>query len=246
MLVNLYIDKHTEAFYGPAVRNYTDLLLTRFMPIFDDVEGEQQRAMDAALEKNKWYEDEASAIEDAYDEGISSAIMLMEMRTVFIATGVAGLFHLFEKQLYRFLNQEIGRYGFTHRVKKQDVPFVVTKWEDADTVIKSFPHTLRLGGDGVTLKDAFTSSDLTELREVANAVKHGPGRAMDALYSMSAVVVDPTRVNGDFTTGQFSSFGLAIAIQHADVIRYRDAIMAFWGVRGNFGKMPLPEGMLGD
>jgi hypothetical protein len=120
--------------------------------------------------------------------------MLMEMRTVFIATGVAGLFHLFEKQLYRFLNQEIGRYGFTHRVKKQDVPFVVTKWEDADTVIKSFPHTLRLGGDGVTLKDAFTSSDLTELREVANAVKHGPGRAMDALYSMSAVVVDPTRV----------------------------------------------------
>lgn len=136
------------------------------MPIFDDVEGEQQRAMDAALEKNKWYEDEASAIEDAYDEGISSAIMLMEMRTVFIGTGVAGLFHLFEKQLYRFLNQEIGPYGFTHRVKKQDVPFVVTKWEDADTVIKSFPHTLRLGGDGVTLKDAFTSSDLTELREV--------------------------------------------------------------------------------
>jgi len=242
MLVNLYIDEHTERIYAPAVRNYTDLLLTRVMPIFGDVEGEQQRAMEAALEENKFYEDEASAMEAAYDEGISSAIMLTEMRTVFIATGVAGLFHLFEKQLYQYLNQEIIRYRFTHKVKKQGAPFVVAKWEDADNVIKAFPHALRLWGDGQTLIDAFTSKDLTELREVANAVKHGPGRAMEALRAMNALVVDPVRVKGDLTTGQFSSFGLAIAIQLADVIRYRDAILAFWGVRGNFGTEPAAQG----
>lgn len=238
MLINLYIDEHTEAIFAPAVRNYTDLLLTRFLPIFDDVEGEQERAMANALAHNRWHEDEASAMEAAYDEGISSALMLMEMRTVFIATGVAGLFHLFEKQLYRYLNQELRRFHLTRRVRKQDVPLVIASWSDADAVIREFPRVLRSWGDGGTLIDAIASPGLAELREVANAVKHGPGRAMDALHAMNAAVVDPARIEGDFTTGQFSSFGLAIAIQPSDVIRYRDAVLAFWGVRGNFG---LPE-----
>lgn len=205
------------------------------MPIFEDVEGEQRRATEEAFAAGHWHQDEESAAEAAYDEGIAQAIMFMEMRTVFIATGVAGLFHLFEKQLYRFLNDEIGRYRFMIRHKKQDVPLVIGKWEDAEALIKAFPVILRIWGDGRTLIDAITSRDLAELREVANAVKHGPGRALDALKAMNAVVVDPARVEGDYTVGEFSSFGLPIVIHVDDVIRYRDAILFFWGVQGDFG-----------
>jgi hypothetical protein len=127
------------------------------MPIFEDVEGEQRRATEEAFAAGHWHQDEESAAEAAYDEGIAQAIMFMEMRTVFIATGVAGLFHLLEKQLYRFLNDEIGRYRFMIRRKKQDVPLVIGKWEDAEALIKAFPVILRIWGDGRTLIDAITS-----------------------------------------------------------------------------------------
>jgi hypothetical protein len=141
---NLYIDSATEAVFSPAIRNYTTLLLTRFLPIFDDVEREQQRASEEALaNSSNWHEDEASVAEHAYDEGIAQAMMFMEMRTVFIATGVAGLFHLFEKQLYRFLNQGISRYQFMIRRKNTDVPLVISKWDEAEEIIKAFPVTRR-------------------------------------------------------------------------------------------------------
>ena len=71
-------------------------------PIFDDVEAEQQRSADAVLAAEGWGPDDyEAAIEAAFEISTDHAIAFFEMRSVFLATGVSGLFHLFEKQLYK-------------------------------------------------------------------------------------------------------------------------------------------------
>jgi hypothetical protein len=173
-------------------------------------------------------------MEAAYEQGIAHALMFMEMRTVFFATCVAGLFHLFEKQVYRHLRKEFRHFTFTTANGKA---WEINSWERAEVAIRTLCHRIR--GEGSTLVEALDNPDLQELREVANAVKHGEGRALRLLQERKSDVVDPSRVEGDFTTGDFSVFNVNLALRMEDVRRYEAALLGFWAVRGEFGERPV-------
>ena len=209
--------------YSPAVRTYTDMLLDRVMPLFNDPDAEQERIGQETMRAlSSYYEDEATAAEIAYERAIDGALMFMEMRGMFLATGAAGLFHLFERQIYKFLNHELERFGAVERVKD---------WRDVEQVIQGLSVT-RCRGQ--TLQAAFNDPDLQELRNAANAVKHGEGRSLDTLRSAGAVIVAPERVRQQLCANEMSALGVAISIRPDDVERYRDSILRFWSLDGSF------------
>ncbi len=210
--------------FEPPVSHYADILLTKVIPLFDDVEAEQERRAEEVLNAPGWGEDDYErAMEAAYDESISHGISFMEMRSLYLATGVSGMFHLFEKQLLKHLNHELRDWLRTP----------ITEWKDALLVIDKL--TNRYGeGDPTELQRNFRSDDLKELRLVANAVKHGPGRAYDELLKMAAPVVDPARNEMDWTVGEFSPLAVRIVIQPEDIERYRAAILRFWKTEGTY------------
>jgi hypothetical protein len=210
--------------FGSPIRHYAEILTSRVMPLFDDLDGEQQRAADEVLNASGWGPDDYEAAMDAaYEHSIDHTGQFIELRTVFLATGVAGLFHLFEKQLYRFLNHELRR-----NLRKK-----IDRWEEATDAIDTLDQPK--GPDGQTaLRAAFNNNDIKELRLVANVVKHGQGRSYDELKSMSAPVVEPGRLESDFTVGAHSVLGVALAIDRNDIERYVSALLCFWTLEGTF------------
>jgi hypothetical protein len=220
--LSVWFDFMTKEHYIPPVQHYTEILLNRLIPIFDDLDGEQQRAAHAVYHQPHW-RDEDEAIQAAYDYSFQQVTQFMELRSVFLATGVAGLFHLFEKQLYRHLNSEL-KYLLTSQVKA---------WKDATHIIQLLDRPATADGH-TALWAAFNDPDLKELRLVANAVKHGEGLAYNELKTMGAVVVDATRIETDLAVGPFSVLAVSLVIQPEDVRRYEAAILRFWALKGVF------------
>ena len=154
--------------FGSPIQHYGDILKSRVMPIFDDLDGEQRRAADEVLNASYWRPDDyGTAIEAVYEHSREHTLQFMELRAVFLATGVAGLFHLFEKQLYRFLNHELRQ----NLVKKID------RWEDAAAAIEALDQPRYADSGQTALQLAFNAPAIKELRLVANVVKHGEGRS---------------------------------------------------------------------
>jgi len=210
--------------FGSPIRHYAEILTSRVMPLFDDLKGEQQRAADEVLNASGWGPDDYEAAMDAaYQHSMDHTAQFMELRTVFLATGVAGLFHLFEKQLYQFLNHELRR-NLTEKINR---------WEQAADAIDALNQPR--GTDGRTaLQVAFNDAAIKELRLVANVVKHGEGPSYDELKAMGARVVAAERLENDFTIGPHSVFGVPLAIDRVDIDRHVAALLAFWDLKGNF------------
>lgn len=216
--------------FGSPIRHYADILLSRVMPLFDDIDGEQQRAADEVLNAPIWgLDDYEAAMETAHEHSMDHVVQFLELRAVFLASGVAGLFHLFEKQLYRFLNHEL-RSNLIRRIDR---------WEDAASVIAGLDQPSDTAGK-TALQVAFENTAIRELRLVANVVKHGEGRSYDDLKAMRARVTEEARLEDDFTTGPHSILGVALAIDRDDIERYVAALLAFWSLEGNFWRR-LPD-----
>lgn len=217
-------------YFAPPIESYAEILLNRVIPIFDDVDGEQERASDEVLSSSGWGPDNYEhAMETAYEVGVDRALQFMELRSVFLATGVSGLFHLFEKQLYKHMNRELRGW----LVKP------LNDWRDVRTIIEKLTH--KMGHDDretTELLDAFSDPHLNELHLVANAVKHGDGRSLEQLKSTGAAVVSADRLENDWTVGAFSILNVNVAILSEDVERYRDAILRFWSTEGTFWAVP--------
>jgi hypothetical protein len=120
--------------FAPEIEGYCDILLNRIAPIFEDGDGEGQRAMDAFIKsaaKHARDEDYDDVVEAAYDHAQAAELQFLEMRGVFLATGVSGLFHLFERQLYLHVNKELKRW----------LTKPIALWRDLEDLI---PHFNRL------------------------------------------------------------------------------------------------------
>ena len=213
--------------FAPEIDSYVEILLKRIVPIFDDVDGEQERISNEVLSSSCWGPDDYDqAMEAAYETGIDKALQFMEMRSVFLAAGVSGLFHLFEKQIYKHLNRELRNWLVSP----------IINWNDARSVIEPMIYEIGTGRTkSEKLQKVFFDPNIKELRLVANSVKHGGGHSFKELKRMNAVVVSESRLEGDWTVGPYSVLGVNVAILPEDVIRYRDAILRFWKVEGTFG-----------
>lgn len=214
----------TYEVFGEPIRHYGNILMNRFIPIFDDLEGEEQRAVDAFLNSGRQGEDDYDrACQEAFEHGQNQVLQFIELRSAFLAAGVAGLFHLFEKQLYRHLNNEL----------RDNLTLPIESWKDATDLIHFLDQPATADGRSA-LHMAFDDSDLKELRLVANAVKHGGGRSYKELKAMGAAVVDIARTENDWTVGRFSILNAPLVIQSEDVRQYEAAILRFWALKGSF------------
>ena len=172
-------------------------------------------------------EDYEQAIEAANELATNHVIQFCEMRNVYISVGVSGLFHQFEKHLYRFIARELR--GFVLPGSGS-----VNQWRDADRIIRALRYRVEAGAAIVECDDlfeAFTHPDLIELQFVANAVKHGEGRAYRNLLEIGARVVRNAEPNLSFDPSY-------VEVQVEDVVRYRDAVLRFWRTSGPFWATP--------
>ena len=214
-------------YFTPDVHAYCDILLNRIAPVFDNVQGEQQRAAEAFMSAaaSSHEDDYSSAVDAAYEHAEEAAIQFMGMRAVFLATGVSGLFHLFEKQLYKHINKELRDW----------LNSPIAEWRDLETLIPKFDRKWGMDAPCPELTDAFRDDDLQELRLVANAIKHGDdGPSYKQLVRRAARVVDRSRLDNDWTAGPHSVLKVSISVCNDDVERYRDAILRFWKLDGTF------------
>lgn len=215
-------------YFVPNIDSYCDILLNRIDPIFMDVDAEEKRVYEEFLASASTYysdDDADTAYEAAYEHAREHCYQFVEMRSIFLTTGVSGLFHLFEKQLYLHINKELKHWLATP----------VTSWRDLEDLIPKFDR--KRGVDVVCLDfvEAFRNADLKELRLVANTIKHGSdGQSYKEPVRSGAVVVDEERVKEDWTAGPYSTFGVNLSVQVDDVRRYQAAIKRFWEVDGTF------------
>ena len=223
--LSIAFDSSSYRFFAPDIVRYTEILLKRVAPIFDDLDGEEERAAKEVLDHPGWGPDDyEAAIVTANDHGRDAAIQLMEMKSVFLATGVSGLFHLFERQIYRHLNKELRDW----------IKNPINQWRDVENLVPKFRQRWKKEGEDLAFVEAFQHPDLIELRNVANAVKHGEGSAYKQLLSMKAQVVSPLRLAEDWTIGPFSILDVNISIIPGDVERYQNAILRFWRLEGTY------------
>jgi hypothetical protein len=213
--------------FAPEIESYCDILLNRIDPIFEGVDAEQERAAEAFMSAAEtWYGDDyQGAAEAAYEHARDTAVQFMEMRAVFMATGASGLFHLFEKQIYRHINSELKRW----------LKAPITKWQDLEKLIPKFDRKHGEPEPCIDLINAFRDSDLQELRLVANVVKHGDdGPSYRQLVENRAVVVSQDRLNDDWTAGEYSVLRANVSVQTQDAKRYQAALLRFWRLEGTF------------
>lgn len=236
--INAHFGSWLYGVNAPQIEGYVDILLARVISLFDDVDGEQERAAEEVLNWPGWGPDDYErAMETAYEISIDKALQFMELRSVFLATGVSGLFHLFEKQVYKHLNHELSDW-----MKKDASGRIIQPiqfWKDARIIIERLKYKSATDDTETTeLRDAFSAPVITELRLVANSVKHGEGDSYDKLKKMNACVVSEERLENEWSIGPYSILGVNIAITPDDVERYKNALLAYWQLDGLYCGRP--------
>lgn len=210
--------------FAPAILSYSNIIIERIAPMFDDVDGEADRAAQEVLGWSCWGEDDYErAVETAYEHALEKARQFMELRSAFLATGVSGLFHLFEKQVLRHLNNELRDW--------LDKP--ISQWQDATIILEKL-RKLNEDGQESNLHEFINDINIKELRLVANAVKHGEGPSLNKLREIGAVVVRDEIIKEDCNVGAGTILGVYLSITPEDIIRYRDSIIKFWRINGTF------------
>ncbi|MGI4828833.1 MAG: hypothetical protein ACRYFU_11685 [Janthinobacterium lividum] len=224
--LTLAFDSSVGEYFAPDIEAYCDILLGRIMPIFNEADSVYREA--SAAYKARFSEIPNLPIEieeQAHEHASITAMQFAEMRDVFIAVGVSGLFHIFEKQVYRHLNRDFERHGIES----------ICHWDHAKHVIDRFTHRYEDHEivECAALVSALKNTDLQELESLANSVKHGTnGRSFRALIKSDSPVVAGPRDGDDISPQTILKVDLTITSQ--DVLRYKAAIIAFWSVEGEF------------
>jgi len=216
-----------EDIFQKPVNHYCDILINRIDPIFAKPDEEFERSAQEFMEvAGSWYGDDVyEAGQAAHEHAFETVWQFVEMRPVFLATGVSGLFHLFEKQLYRHVNRELQQFLTTK----------ISDWRSIQQLISQFKWKVGDDKECLDLINTFNDQNLRELRLVANAVKHGEnGRSYHDLVNMRAPVVDAARLRDNGTVGPLSVLNVNLSVQIDDVIRYRNAIGRFWSLKDAF------------
>lgn len=218
MQLQLYMWEGARRILLDAHQFYVDQFKTRLLSQFDDIEGQADRFAEGAYERISSSPghgdiDISEAAEWAYEEAASHYLALTELRKQVLLSGLAGMYHQFDKQLREFIEREMLHYvdhGWTDtHVWKPAGDKVLEILEEFGWLVKSHPF--------YPLLDA--------LQLVVNVYKHGKGRSLNELSDRYArFVVDPVKAAGygewrtildhewlTVTDDQFDEFAAAIS-----------------------------------
>ena len=168
----------------------------RLLPTFNSIEEEARVAGEKELEAlsanfNPEFIDEGSVYEQAYDEEIYYFYLHDEMRKEFLNSSITWLFHLFEKDCSDVFNTN------DVNAKKSELSALLMSTETN------------------------SNWDLcnTELRLIANVIKHGKGRSLDDLKRRRPDLIKSFH-------GHLSDAEVEITVD--DLNSYISSMKAFW------------------
>ena len=204
---------------------YCDTVVQRCLPTLDEIAAEAQSAAESEYARfgEMPYTDDGPGPDEladvALNKGIGRFEELSSVRQILLNLFVAGLHHLFEQQLLYFLRRQVLR----------------PENEDDVSLMRVDELCARLIERGLDVKTLQSWRTITELRLVANVVKHAEGRSCGELRGRRPdLFVHPSlRLGRDSELAGIVPVyrplgGDSIYVTEADVSRYRDELVAFW------------------
>lgn len=180
-------------------------------------------------ERRSFIDDKVSDLEQYYPESPESAhaeacdLMAFREHTEYqyLCNSVSLLFHTFEQQIIQvFYLEFVNGYSFS----KSDF---LKKYKYASSILKEIKEQSTIWWDNQTLD---------ECRELNNAIKHGNGNSMQYLInSHPELIFEEYLQEDDIESFIFNSqidntiLDKVFKISIDDLIRYRDALLNFWG-----------------
>ncbi|MCC5927028.1 MAG: hypothetical protein JJU41_10770 [Bacteroidetes bacterium] len=232
--------------YVSQLTAIVDVLQDRILTGFENIEEEAEK-----LSTEKWNEymsspgtgneDPGDYAEHAEEVGISHFILLKQIRQGVINLHAVFLFHLFEQHIMTFFRKEIlnpqeerdselfNNQEFKKMQKKGNEP----TFHSGMINFEEFKN--RLKNIGVEIDNFESWSKISELRQVANAVKHAEGSSAGRLKNMRPdLFSNPELQNLEINNTLFNPkvysplSGEDIFLSLNDIHDYKDSIRSFY------------------
>jgi hypothetical protein len=195
----------------------------RLLSQFENIETEADRATYEYLESPSGYfdpdsDDPGNYFEAAEDAGIEFYVLLSEMREQTRLSVVAGMFHLWDKQLRDWLMRQIGLWhnGIATTKKIWEVDFFKIM-----ELLESFGWNFRS-------TDYFRTLDACRL--VVNVYKHGEGKSREDLsQNYPEYLVDPFKALGRESSEIMTNLEYThLKVSDEQIQAFSAAIVSFW------------------
>lgn len=216
--MNLYSDT-----FHRQINFYCEAFEQRIFPAFDSIDLESEEIAEKKYrELGKMPYDGMTDMSDiaeyAFEASIEHFESLRGVRQSVISISLAGLYHLFEQQLYFFFRKQV----------------LNPSEEDDQSLLKIGNIEMRLKESGIELNAFPTYCLINELRLIANVVKHGEGLSSMNLKSIRPKLFSPQDGLEEWPFYSSPSHvylplaGQDIYPEASELVRYQDAINAFW------------------
>lgn len=153
-------------------------IFNRVLPVFDSVNEEAERVEQQEWDRRGqlWSEDEgdpAADAEHARDLAVDYLLTMERVKQGTLNLLGAGLYHLVEQQMLRFLRCGVLGAGEEHRARSDD------NW---GRLVSLSELKRRLNDEGVDLASLQSWSAIEQLQLFANTVKHAEGWSYEKLF----------------------------------------------------------------
>lgn len=202
---------------------FANCLVDKVIPAFENLEEESKNVADreykviaSSFNSNKGLDEVA---EEANDEAINYYVMMKNMLQGITNMFAAGLYHLFEQQIFLFHRKEL----------------LSRSEEDNINLLKIKEVLSRLENNGIDVKKFKSWKKIDELRLVANTVKHADGRSSEELKKLRPDLFwRPNFINGfdsqklPLTSVYKPLMGEDLYITQQEFMLYVKAVKEFW------------------
>ncbi|TOQ04158.1 hypothetical protein, partial [Vibrio parahaemolyticus] len=173
------------------VKYVSDTIIKRLYSSFDSIDAESKVVEETAYQNSaKSFDpetmDETHGLEEAFHEGVSHYLIHTHMKQEFLNSSITWLFHQFERDCTRIFQTEDGNTKKSKLTTLNVDTSPNSKWKICNS----------------------------ELRDLANAIKHGEGKSLNRLKSAQPNL--------------FKSGTNQIEVKVTDVERYTKALLDFW------------------
>ena len=218
MKANLNLCNLSRKIALDATRAYVDGFSTRLLPVFDHIDDEASAASEKAWQdamSSPAYDDNfdpGDFAEAAQEYGIEVYENLHFTRQQLLGLATAGLYHLWERLLKQFLYKELRGWTFDGLTIQQIV--ASANFRRLEEFLSPF---------GFQLAQQPYYAELSELRLVANVVKHGDGQSCDELQASAPELFGGYNYHFDIFSKADS-----LELKPSDFIRYAKAATDYW------------------
>ncbi len=249
----LFWSHHFVSTFCRDVNAYAGAIVTRLLPTFDSIEaeadkvsGEQYERLGQMCAVEDGFPDMADAAEEAFEAGLSHYESMVGVEQAVTNLAIVGLYHLFEQQVMMFHREQVLSISEEQELARLVATQVQTgkglsKEQRTVTKLVSWPVFLRrLRNAGVDVESLSSWPQVTELRLLANAIKHGEGKSsLDLrnrrpdLFVHPALRGDPTAYEAGTLQIDLPMGGEDIYASKEDLLGFQCSIVLFWHELGD-------------